>query len=77
MRKSKGRIPHEVLEEIFLKKLKRSLTSERIYTELKQMILSSELKKGKRVFRGKIARDFNASETIVARAFPRLKKADW
>jgi len=74
MRKSKGRISHEVLEEIFPKKLKRSLASERIYTELKQMILSGKLKKGERLFREKIAQDFIISETVVAGAFSRLKK---
>jgi DNA-binding GntR family transcriptional regulator len=74
MRKSKSRIPDEVLKEIFPKKIKRSLGSERIYSELKQMILSGKLKKGKRLFREKIAQDFDVSETIVATAFSRLKK---
>lgn len=74
MRKSKSTIPNEVLKEIFPKKLKRTLASERVYNELKQMILSGKLRKGKRLFREKIAQDFNVSETIVVRAFSRLKK---
>ena len=74
MRKSKSGIPDEVLKEIFPKKLKRTLASERVYNELKQMILSGKLREGKRLFREKIAQDFNVSETIVARAFSRLKK---
>ena len=74
MRKSKSRIPDEVLKEIFPQKIKRSLGSERIYSELKQMILSGKLRKGKRLFREKIGQDFNVSETVVAEAFSRLKK---
>ena len=74
MKKSRNRIPDEVLKEIFPKKLKRSLGSERIYSQLKQMILSGKLRKGKRLFREKIAQDFNVSETVVAEAFSRLKK---
>jgi DNA-binding GntR family transcriptional regulator len=74
MRKSEGRISHKVLKEIFPKKLTRGLASERIYTELKQMILSGKLKKGERLFREKIAADFNVTETVVAGPFSRLKK---
>jgi DNA-binding GntR family transcriptional regulator len=74
MRKSKGRIRYEVLEEIFPKKLKRSVALEWTYTELKQMILSGKLKKGERLFREKIAQDFNISEAVVALACSRLKK---
>ncbi len=74
MKKSRNRIPDELLKEIFPKKIKRSLGSERIYGELKQMILSGKIKKGKRLFREKIGRDFNVSQTVVAEAFSRLKK---
>ena len=51
-----SRIPDEVLEEIFPKKLKRYGASEKVYSQLKEMILSvsrdvahgviSQLKKG-------------------------------
>ena len=73
-RSNRNRIPDEVLKQIFPKKLKRSLGSERIYSQLKQMILSGKLKKGKRLSREKIGQDFNVSETVVAEAFSRLKK---
>jgi DNA-binding GntR family transcriptional regulator len=74
MKKSRNTIPDEVLKEIFPQKIKRSLGSDRIYSQLKQMILSGKLRKGKRLIREKIAQDFNISETIVARAFSRLKR---
>jgi len=74
MKQSKDKIPNEVLKEIFPEKVKRSLGSDRIYSQLRQMILSGKLRKGKRLFRERIAQDFNISETIVARAFCRLKK---
>src|SRR4030042_3853293 len=74
MKKSRNRIPNEVLKEIFPKKLKRSLASERVYAQLKKMILSGKLKKGKRLYREKIAQDFDVSYTAVSEAFSRLKK---
>jgi DNA-binding GntR family transcriptional regulator len=70
----RNKIPNEVLKEIFPKRIKRSLGSDRICSQLRQMILSGKLRKGKRLFREKIPRDFNVSETIAARAFSRLKK---
>ena len=74
MRKFKHRIPDEVLKEIFPQKIKRSLGSERVYVQLRKMILSGKLKRGRRLYREKIAQDFDVSETIVARAFSRLKR---
>jgi len=74
MRRSKDRIPNEVLKKIFSRKLKRSLGSERVYNQLKHMILSGKLKKGKRLFREKIAQDFDVGYTAVSEAFSRLKK---
>jgi DNA-binding GntR family transcriptional regulator len=71
---SREKIPDKVLREIFPKKLRRSLGSERIYSQLKQMILSGKIKKGKRLFRETIAQDFSVSETVVATAFSQLKK---
>jgi DNA-binding GntR family transcriptional regulator len=73
MRKSKH-IPDEVLKEIFPKKIKRSLASDRAYNRLKQMILSGKLKKGKRLYREKIAQDLNVGYSAVCQAFSRLKK---
>ena len=74
MKKSRNRIPNEVLKEIFPQKIKRSLGSERAYNQLKQMILSGKLKKGKRLYREKIAQDFDVGCTAVSEAFSRLKK---
>jgi DNA-binding GntR family transcriptional regulator len=74
MRKSRDRIPDEVLKEIFPKKLKRSLASERVYAQLKKMILSGKLKKGKRLLQDGIAQDFNVSKMAVTIAFSQLKK---
>ena len=70
----KNRIPDGVLKEIFPKKLKRSLGSEQIYTQLKKMILSSRLKSGQRLIQEKIAQKFNVSRMAVGIAFSQLKK---
>ena len=74
MRNKTSRIPDEVLKEIFPKKLKRYGASEKVYSELKQMILSNKLKKGQRLLREKIAQDFDVSEPVVSLAFSKLKK---
>jgi DNA-binding GntR family transcriptional regulator len=74
MKKSRNRIPNEVLKEIFPTKFKRSLASERVYVQLKQMILSGSLKKGKRLYREKIAQDFDVGYTAVSEAISRLKR---
>ncbi len=73
MRSGDG-IPDKILREIFPKKLKRSLASERVYSQLKQMILSNKLKKGQKLSQEKIAQDFNVSKMAVTTAFSRLKK---
>ena len=74
MRKSRNRIPNEVLKEIFPKKIKRSLGSERVYVQLRKMILSGKLKRGMRLYREKIAQDFDVGCTAVSEAFSRLKR---
>ena len=74
MRRSKNRIPGEVIKEIFPRELGRDQAPNRVYTQLKEMILSGKLKKGKRLLREEIARNFNVSETAVAKAFSHLKK---
>jgi hypothetical protein len=74
MKKSRNRIPDEVLKEIFPTKLKRSLASERVYVQLKKMIVSGKLKRGKRLYREKIAQDFDVGCTAVSEAFSRLKR---
>jgi DNA-binding GntR family transcriptional regulator len=74
MRKSRDRIPDKVLREIFPKKLSTHRASERVYSELKQMILSGKLKKGKRLVWEEFAQIFNISETAVSTAFSKLKR---
>ena len=74
MRKSRDRIPDEVLKEIFPKKFKRSLVSEQLYSCLKSMILSGKLKKGQRLLRWEFVHIFDVNETAVSKAFSQLKK---
>jgi DNA-binding GntR family transcriptional regulator len=74
MKKSRDGIPNEVLKEIFPKKLNRYQVSEKVYSHLKQMILSGKVKKGQRLVQEKIAQKFNVSRMAVAIAFSQLKK---
>jgi DNA-binding GntR family transcriptional regulator len=74
MRQSTDRIPNEVLKEIFPTKLKRSLVSEQVFSHLKRMILSGELKKGQKLLQDEMAQAFNVSKLAVAIAFSRLRK---
>jgi DNA-binding GntR family transcriptional regulator len=69
-----SRIPDEVLEEIFPKKLSRFQSSDEVYTQLKKMILSGKLKKGQRLTHEGIANDFNVSRTLVHKVIFQLKK---
>jgi DNA-binding GntR family transcriptional regulator len=73
-RSNRDRIPDEILKEIFPKKLNRHETSEKVYSQLKQMILSGKLKKGKRLSYNGIAQDFNVSRGIVHKIISKLKK---
>ena len=68
------RISDDTLREIFPRKLDRSLASERVYSYVKQMILSGKIKKGRRLIREEIAQNFNVSEVVVSMAFSQLKK---
>jgi len=70
----KAKISEEVLKEIFPRKLKRPQVSERVYRELKKMILSGKLKKGQRLVEEEISKSFNVSRTVVGKAFIQLKK---
>ena len=74
MKKSRNRIPDKVLKEIFPEKLKRYGASEKVYSHLKQMILSGKVKKRKRLIQEKIAQKFNVSRMAVTVAISRLKK---
>jgi DNA-binding GntR family transcriptional regulator len=44
--RARDRIPDEVLKEIFPRRLNRYEASEKVYSHLKQKILSGKLKKG-------------------------------
>ena len=74
MRITRDRIPDDVLKEIFPGGLNRSLASKRIYSHLKQMILSGKLRKGRRMIQEEIAQKFNVSRMAVGIAFTKLKK---
>jgi len=74
MRQVSERVPNKVLKEIFPKRLNRSLASEQIYTNLRQMILSGKLRKGQRLLRLEFVQIFDVNEGTVSKAFSRLKK---
>jgi len=74
MRNKTSRIPEEVLKEIFPKKLNRCEASEKVHTQLKKMILSGKLKKGKRLSYDGIVQDFNVSRGIAHKIISQLKK---
>ena len=67
-------IPDKVLREIFPRRINRSVAAQQIYTHIKRTILSGKLKKGQRLFQGKIAQDFGVNSVTVAIAFSKLKK---
>ena len=69
-----SKIPNEVLEEIFPKKLKRCLASNWVYSRMRQMIISGKLKKRRGLMRDDIAQTFGVSKMAVGIAFSQLKK---
>jgi DNA-binding GntR family transcriptional regulator len=69
-----SKIPEEVLKEIFPKKLNRHQESEKLYSQLKQKILSGKLKKGERLSYDGIVQDFNVSRGIAHKIISQLKK---
>ena len=74
MVKARNNVPVEVLKEIFPRKLSSCLGSDYVYTQLKRMILSGKLKKGKRLSKEEIALNFDVGEGVARRAFSQLKK---
>jgi DNA-binding GntR family transcriptional regulator len=75
MSKSKrDRIPDEVLRQIFPKKLTRHEASEPVFNQLKQMILSGKLKKGRKLSYQKIVQDFNVSKEVAHKVISQLNK---
>ena len=73
-RSSRGRIPDDVLKEIFPEKLRRSQSSDEAYTQLRKMILSRKLKKGEKLTYERIVHDFNISRDLAHRIISQLKK---
>jgi len=69
-----SKIPDEVLKEIFPKKLSRYQSPDRVYTQLKKMILSGKLKKGGRLSYERIVHEFNVSREVAHKAISQLKK---
>ncbi|MGA2318682.1 MAG: GntR family transcriptional regulator [Thermodesulfobacteriota bacterium] len=74
MRSKISKIPEKVLKEIFPKKISRYQSSDRVYTQLKNIILSGKLKKGERLSYEKIVQDFNVSRDIAHSVISQLKK---
>jgi DNA-binding GntR family transcriptional regulator len=71
---NRDRVPNEVLKEIFPRKLSRYQSPDRVYTQLKEMILSGKLKKGKKIIQEEIVQRFNLNKAAVTMAFSRLRK---
>jgi DNA-binding GntR family transcriptional regulator len=67
-------IPNKVLREIFPKQLDRHEASKKVYSRLKQKILSGKLKEGEKLSYDGIAEGFNVSKGIAQRIITQLKK---
>ncbi len=74
MSKFEGRIPDEVLKEFFPNKLKRYGASEKVYSQLKKMILTGKLKKGESVSYERIVQEFHVSRDVAHGVISQLKK---
>ena len=74
MRSKISKIPDEVLEEIFPKKLKRYGASEKVYSQLKEMILRGRLKKGESLSYERIVQGFHVSRDIAHGVISQLKR---
>jgi DNA-binding GntR family transcriptional regulator len=70
----KNVIHEEVLKEIFPRKYKRRQISQEIYEEIKKMILSGKLKKGRRLVEENLANQLNVSRNPVRTAIRQLRK---
>jgi DNA-binding GntR family transcriptional regulator len=72
--KLKDRIPDEVLKEIFPKKLMGRQAQMKLYTQLKEVILSGRWEKGYKLSYEDIVQEFNVSRRVVYKAFSQMKK---
>ena len=70
----KNKIPDQIINEIFPKRVKRSKLSEEVYDQLRRMILSGKLKKGQRLVEEKLAHRLNVSRNPIQIALLRLRK---
>jgi DNA-binding GntR family transcriptional regulator len=70
----KNKIPDTIIDEIFPRKVKRSVLNEEVYDQLKKMILSGKFKKGQRLVEEKLALRLNVSRNPVQIALLRLRK---
>ena len=70
----KNRIPDKVLKEIFPRKLKRYGASEKVYSQLKEIIHQGKLRKGESLSYKGIVQKFNVSKGIAHRIISQLKK---
>ena len=70
----KNKIPDQVINEIFPKRVKKPKLSEDVYDQMKKMILSGKFKKGQRLVEEKLAHRLNVSRNPVQIALLRLRK---
>lgn len=70
----KNKIPDQVLNDIFPKRVKRSKLSDEVYDQLKKMILTGKFKKGQRLVEEKLANRLNVSRNPIQIAFLHLRK---
>jgi DNA-binding GntR family transcriptional regulator len=70
----KNKIPDQVLNDIFPKRVKRTKLSDEVYDQLKKMILTGKFKKGQRLVEEKLAIRLNVSRNPIQIAFLRLRK---
>lgn len=70
----KNKIPDQVLNDIFPKRVKRAKLSDEVYDQLKKMILTGKFKKGQRLVEEKLANRLNVSRNPIQIALLRLRK---
>lgn len=70
----KNKIPDQVLNDIFPKRVKREKLSEEVYDQLKKMILTGKFKKGQRLVEEKLAHRLNVSRNPIQIALLRLRR---
>ena len=70
----KNKIPDQVINEIFPRRVKRSKLSEEVYGQLKKMILTGKFRKGQRLVEEKLANRLNVSRNPIQIALLRLRK---